>query len=368
MKRGIERPFHLRAPASVVILLAWLSASGAAAADEIGAAFRRVTGSVVVVHTFERRPVPVESEEGITTQVSSSAGIGSGVLVSDDGLVATAAHVVQVADRIEVEFDDHRRVVAEVIGSSGVDDVAILKLSEPVHGVAPAHWGDSDRVMVGDPVFVVGAPYGLGHTLTAGRISARRPRGAGFPGSGGPQGELFQTDAAINRGNSGGPLFDEKGQLIGIVSFILSASGGFEGIGFAVTSNTVRAALISNRAVWTGMSGIIVSGDIAEALQLPQQAGYVIQQVARYSPAEAAGLRPGRIPATVAGHQILLGGDVILAVDGREVDGTTATNRWLLEYIGSRPAGAAVKLRVLRDGAQIDVLSYVPQTGSAPPR
>ena len=291
------------------------------------------------------------------TVTTTAAGLGSGVLVSEDGLVVTAAHVVDVADRVEVEFADQQRAVAEVIASSTLDDVALLQLNPPVHGVAPVKWGDSNKVEIGDAVFAVGAPYGLDHTLSSGRISGRRPRAALGPS--GPQGELFQTDAPINRGNSGGPLFDEKGQLIGIVSFIVSASGGFEGLGFAVTSNTVHRVLLENRAVWTGMSGVLVQGEVAAALQLPQSGGYVIQQVARYSPAEAAGLRPGHIPAVIDGQSLLLGGDVILAVDGTEVDGTPERGRAIFDSLARRPAGTPVKLHLLRNGLQQDVISYV---------
>jgi serine protease Do len=328
-------------------------------ADEISRTFKRVTGSVVVIHTFERRTDTIGSDGEVSS--TTAAGLGSGVLVSEDGLIATAAHVVQAADRVEVEFIDHQRIVAEVVASSGLDDVALLRLTLSPHGISPAQWGNSDSVEIGDPVFVIGAPYGLEHTLTAGRISGRRPRGGSELGPGSPQGELFQTDAAINRGNSGGPLFDEKGRLIGIVSFILSASGGFEGLGFAVTSNTVRRALIDNRAVWTGMTGVVLSGDLARALQLPQVGGYLVQQVARYSPAEAAGLKPGRIPAVIAGHALLLGGDIILSVDSIEVDGTPATSRRLFDHLAQRPAGSSVTLRVLRDGATQTVVSFVPR-------
>ena len=343
--------------AAAWIVVALLCVFDAAKADGLGQSFRRVTGAVVVLHTSERR-VAIAPSTGGAVMVTAE-GLGSGVLVSEDGLVVTAAHVVQVADRVEVEFIDHQRIVADVIGASALDDVALLKLTSPVHGIRPAKWGDSDKVEIGDPVFVVGAPYGLDHTLTSGRISGRRPRG--IFGASDPQGELLQTDAAINRGNSGGPLFDEKGQLIGIVSFILSESGGFEGLGFAVTSNTVHQVLIANRAVWTGMSGVLVSGEVASALQLPQPGGYVIQQVARYSPAERAGLKPGRIPAVIAGESLLLGGDIILAVDGTEVDGTVERSRVILDYLAQRPPGTSVKLRLLRDGSQQEIVSYAPR-------
>lgn len=341
--------------AAAAMAAALLGATNPTSADQLSKTFRQVTGAVVVVHTLERRTVPVENtRETVTT---TALGLGSGVLISDDGLVLTAAHIVQAADRVAVEFMDQQPILADVIAASPLDDVALLKLAAPVHGIAPVKWGDSDKVEIGDPVFVVGAPYGLDHTLTSGRISGRRPRAP--LDSGGPQSELFQTDAAINRGNSGGPLFDENGQLIGIVSFILTASGGFEGLGFAVTSNTVHRVLIANRAVWTGISGLLVSGEIAAALQLPQPGGYVIQQVARSSPAEAAGLRPGHISAVINGQSLLLGGDIILAVDGKEVDGTPERARMIFDYLGQLPSGRAVKLRLLRSGAQSEIV-YVP--------
>ena len=342
---------------AVIVVAALLWTGPPALADELSKTFKRVTSAVVVVHTVERRAVPLEAGEGIAR--TTYAGLGSGVLVSDDGLIVTAAHVVQSADQVEVEFIDHQRIVADIVGSSTADDVALLHLTLPVHGIAPAKWANSDAVEVGDPVFVVGAPYGLDHTLTAGRISGRRPRGGENPGLTGPQGDLFLTDAAINRGNSGGPVFDATGNVVGIVSFILSASGGFEGLGFAVPSNTVRHVLIDNRAVWTGMAGVLLSGNVARALQLPQDAGYLIQQVARYSPAEAAGLRPGRIPAVIGGQSLLLGGDIVLSVDLMLVDATESTGRRILEYLAQRPAGTIVNLRVLRDGA-LETVSFVP--------
>jgi S1-C subfamily serine protease len=326
-------------------------------ADEVSRTFKRVTNTVVVVHTVERRTVPRESGEGVAK--TTYAGLGSGVLVSDDGLIVTAAHVVQSADEVEVEFIDHQRIVADIVGSSIFDDVALLRLAQPVHGIAPAKWANSDVVEVGDPVFVIGAPYGLDHTLTSGRISGRRPRGGTNLGPGSPQGEIFLTDAAFNRGNSGGPVFDSNGNVVGIVSSILSVSGGFEGLGFAVPSNTVRRVLIEKRAIWTGMAGVLLSGDLARALQLPQEAGYLVEQVARYSPAEAAGLRSGRIPAVIDGQSLLLGGDIVLAVDAIPVDAAIATGQKIFDYLGQRPAGTIVKLRILRDGA-IEAVSFIP--------
>src|SRR5262249_16951327 len=157
-------------------------------------------------------------------------GLASGVLISGDGKVLTAAHVVQAVDQVFVEFIDGQLVTACVISSAPAADVALLQLDSVPPGVAPAQLGDSDKVEVGDEVFVVGAPYGLSYTLSVGHIGGRAaPKGSLASLS---AGEFLQTDAPINSGNSGSPMFNRQGEVVGIVSNIMSRSGGFEGIGF----------------------------------------------------------------------------------------------------------------------------------------
>jgi serine protease Do len=163
--------------------------------------------------------------------------------------------------------------------------------------------------------------------------------------------EFFQTDAAINPGNSGGPMFNMAGEVVGIASHNITKSGGFEGLGFVVTINMARRLLIEQRSFWSGMSGLIVSGQVARALNLPQPAGLMVQQVAADSPAARMDLRPGVIPASIEGKSFLLGGDIILAVQEREIG--TETYEALQARLRSLPRGSTISVLVLRDGRSV---------------
>lgn len=165
--------------------------------------------------------------------------------------------------------------------------------------------------------------------------------------------ETFQTDAAINQGNSGGPMFNQRGEVIGIVSYIRSKSGGSDGLGFAVTSNAAVSALYEHRMAWSGMSGIVLAGDLAVAMNVPQTSGYLIQQVASNSPAARIGLRPSRIPARIGGQDILIGGDIILALEGVEISPDMMSV--FHEKTADRKPGAFVTLRVLRAGQIVEL-------------
>ena len=168
--------------------------------------------------------------------------IGSGVLISPDGKVATAAHVVQTMEDITVEFLGEEPVAARVIASEQWADISIVQVSVVPRGATVSKLADSDSVSVGDPVFVVGAPYGLSYSLSDGIVSARWAPDTVTKDF--PLAEFFQTTAVINTGNSGGPMFNRAGELIGIVSHNITKSGGSEGLGFVVTSNTVRSLLV----------------------------------------------------------------------------------------------------------------------------
>ena len=306
--------------------------------------FERANPSVVVLYTIEREIAP-QTELGEV----ALPGLGSGFIVDDEGHVMTAAHVVQTADLVQVEFLDGTKVTAGVVASDPVKDVALLKLDRVPEGLQPAKLGDSEKVRVGDEIFVIGAPYGLSHTLTVGHISARH-RSDSEP-TGMVRAETFQTDAAINRGNSGGPMFNRKGEVIGIVSYIHSQSGGSDGLGFAVTSNAAVNALFDERMAWSGMSGTIVTGILAKALNVPQASGYMIQKVASRSPAARLGLVPSRIPANIAGQRLLIGGDIILEIDDVEI--TPGVMADLRHKLPQMPPGSIIRLKVLRAGKVI---------------
>lgn len=273
------------------------------------------------------------------------------MLIDDEGHILTAAHVVQTADLVEVEFTDGTKTTAAIIVSDPDKDVALLKLDRIPHGIKPAKLGDSDKVHVGDEIFVIGAPYGFTHTLTVGHISARRPSSADTMGR--VEAETFQTDAAINKGNSGGPMFNRRGEVIGVVSHILSQSGGSDGLGFAVTSNAAATALFEERMAWTGMSGIVLTGELAAAMNIPQSSGYLVQKVAANSPAARIGLRPSKIHAQIDGRNLLIGGDIILSLDGIEI------SSGMMDEFHQKKAkmkhGALVSLRVLRSGNVVEI-------------
>jgi serine protease Do len=293
----------------IVITLAgcWPSVSAAENARSLREVFKQVDPSVVVVETNSHRVVT-----GPRMQLATLPGLGSGVLISEDGKVMTAAHVVQTADEIKVQFKNGAVSTATVLMSDAAADVALLQLAQVPAGAVVARLGDSDETEVGDEVFVVGAPLGMSHTLTVGHISARRILNTMFGDM--SRSEFFQTDAAINQGNSGGPMFNLEGQLVGVVSHIMSKSGGSEGLGFAVTSNLARRLLLHQNQFWSGVETVMLSGDLARVFNLPQNAGLLVQRVASNSPAAQLGLKPGTMAAVIEGDPMIVGGDIVLEV------------------------------------------------------
>ena len=292
----------------VLNLLAFSAISITTNAQQLRDAFRRVSQSVVIVRT-KRVEVPPSPDE----PMSIVDGLGSGVLISNDGRVLTAAHVVQTADVASVEFANGEQIAARVIGSDVRTDVALLQLKQMPKGIAPAPLGDSDKVEVGDEIFVIGAPYGISQTLSVGHLSGRRRLNTDNGSA--TSVEFLQTDAAINTGNSGGPMFDTDGNVIGIVSSIMSHSGGSEGLAFATAANTAKRLLLDQKPFWSGIDGLMVTGTLARALNLPQAAGVLVQHIGDGSIGSHLGINQGTLRVTIQGTDILLGGDVILSVN-----------------------------------------------------
>jgi serine protease Do len=261
-------------------------------------------------------------------------GLGSGVIVTADGYVLTNHHVIDGAQQIEVELQGSRTITAQLVGSDPPSDLAVLKLSEG--GLSPLLLADSDKVQVGDIVLAIGNPLGIGQTVTLGIISAKGRR-TGL--SNGSFEDFLQTDAPINRGNSGGALIDGNGELVGINSQILSPSGGSIGIGFAIPSNMAREVLdqiVKHGKVTRGHLGIVVqpvTGDIAANLYLSNAKGVIVSQVQAGSAAERAGLKRG---------------DVILALNGELVSDPNSFRN----DIAGTPPGRTVTLRVWREGSE----------------
>jgi S1-C subfamily serine protease len=250
---------------------------------------------------------------------------GSGFLIDTEGHVVTNSHVVEGAEEVEVTLGpSDSSYDAEVVGTDPATDVALLDVDAPADELHPLALGDSSRVEVGEPVVAIGNPFGLERTVTAGIVSAlqrqiQAPNGFAIS-------HVIQTDAAINPGNSGGPLIDASGRVIGINSQIQTGgSNGNVGIGFAVPINTARDVVRQLRDdgevehAYLGISGGGITTDLAEALKLPVDSGVLVDEVVEGGPADEAGIRGGSTSATIEGASIKVGGDVIVAIDGRGV-------------------------------------------------
>jgi serine protease Do len=323
----------------VLILGGWTESKG----QQLRDAFRKVDQAVVIIRTEEKELAPFP-QGGMV----SSNGLGSGVLISNDGRILTAAHLVEAANATMVEFSDGELIPARVLGAVRNADVALLQLEHAPARIVVAPLGDSDKMEVGDEVFVVGAPYGLRHTLTAGHISARHSPDNRISDT--SMTEFLQTDAAINQGNSGGPMFNVNGEVIGIVTNILSKSGGSEGLGFAATAKMARQLLLDQKPFWSGVEGFLLTGDLAKALNVPQPAGLLVQRVADGSPASRAGILAGSMRANIAGEDLLLGGDIVLEVNGLPYEESNESYSRIYASLTKLKVGDSIVIKVFRQG------------------
>ena len=263
--------------------------------------------------------------------------LGSGVIISPDGYILTANHVVAGADEIKVAIDgDKNEYTAKVIGADPPTDVAVLKIDAT--GLPAVTLADSDQLEVGDVVLAIGNPFGVGQTVTMGIISGLGRHGYGINGVGGYE-DFIQTDAAINPGNSGGALVDTEGRLVGINTWIATQSGGSEGVGFAVPVNMARRVmenLISGGKVTRGFLGVSlqdIDADLAKQFNLPDQNGALVDDVLPDTPAEKAGLKSG---------------DVIVAFNGKAISDVNS----LQLLVSEADPGSAATLKLIRSGRE----------------
>ncbi len=293
-------------------------------------------------YDFFMDPVPVE-------------GAGSGFVIDPRGYILTNYHVVAGAQTIEVVLGDQRHYPAKFIGADQRNDVALVKIEPKGKQLTALPLGDSSTLQVGQKVLAIGDPFGFQSTLTTGVVSALgrtvQTSQTTFID------EAIQTDASINRGNSGGPLINTHGEVIGINSAIYTPSGTTAGIGFAIPINTAK--LIANdlmtegkvRRAYLGVQTVPVGGWLAEALDLPVQDGLLVEQTTKGSPAAAAGIRGGDRVAEAGMRRIVIGGDVIVALDGQKV-----ANQFDMNVLLNRKRpGDTVTLTVYRGAKKVDV-------------
>jgi 2-alkenal reductase len=316
----------------------------------------RVAGVVTIVSAF-----------GDPASPAASVGQGSGFAVSADGVVRTSAHVITTAAAggstrartVYVEFRDGDRVAASIVGADLYDDVGVLRVDPRLHPVVPVPLGDSSALVVGQPVAAIGSPFGNADSLSVGVVSAVR-RAIPSLTTRYDLIDAIQTDAPINHGNSGGPLFDARGRVIGINAQIRSSgtSSGFEGVGFAVPIDSARRSLdelLRSGKVeyaYLGISAATLTPGAAVAAGYSVHSGAIVESVLPGSPAAAAGLRSGSGSKLVAGLEVRLGADVVVAIDGRAVE----TSEDLVREVAERLVpGEVAHFSVVRAGNRISV-------------
>jgi len=271
--------------------------------------------------------------DGQMPSFPSPRGQGTGVIVDENGTIATNNHVVSGAERIQVKLQDGRTLSAELVGADPDTDLAILRVH--ADGLTAARLGDSDALEPGDWVMAVGNPFGLDHTVTVGVVSAKGRTGVGVA----TYEDFIQTDAAINPGNSGGPLVNLDGEVVGINTAIRTSNGGSDGISFAIPSSTLKSVmpeLVSEGRVsrgWIGVSIQDVTPELAESFGADTHSGALVSQVIDGSPAAKAGLRSG---------------DIVLRVNDKDVKSATQ----LSTLVAGLNPGSEVELQVLRDGSR----------------
>jgi len=354
------------APAAFASPGATASASGGALTPE-QIYNREASGVVEITSTFP------SSGSDFFGQ-GSSTGVGSGFVVSKQGYIVTNAHVVsettqdafgnntgsrQQASKVTVTFkgtgSQNKTVSGKIVGIDTQSDVAVIKVDPSGLTLNPLPLGNSDNVVVGEPVVAIGNPLQLDFTLTSGIVSAIH-RDLNAP-SGGTIFNGIQTDAAINPGNSGGPLIDASGRVIGINESIASTTGGSQGLGFAVPINTAKSSfeqLVQTGHVaypWLGVQLENVTPDIAKALGVKVTQGALIGAVTPKGPAVKAGLRGGSRAVTIQGLQYTVGGDVITAMNGQKIDSSDT----LVQAVAGLKPGDVITLTINRDGKTMDI-------------
>jgi S1-C subfamily serine protease len=280
-------------------------------------------------------------------------GQGSGFVIDKEGHILTNYHVIADARQVEVTMHNRKKYKATVVGTDPAHDLAVI-LIKGAPGLVPAVLGDSRNLQVGQKVYAIGNPFGLAGTMTRGIVSSirpvREPNGATID-------EAIQTDAAINPGNSGGPLMNWHGEVIGINTMILSSVNQNAGIGFAIPINTAKAVLNDLmtlgrvRRPALGVRTIPISAELADEMGLPADYGLLIMQVTPGGSADQAGLRGGTEPARLGNIPIMLGGDLIVAIDGEKVEDEMD----LSQVMNNHRAGDTVKVTIYRNKKKLDV-------------
>lgn len=285
--------------------------------------------------------------------IQDGASQGSGFVYREDGYIITNYHVVSGNDEVQVTFTDGETYNAEVIGSDVYTDLAVLKVDKT--GLDPLEFADTDDVNVGQTAIAIGNPFGLESSMTQGIIS-QKGRSITIEGGFSIR-NVLQTDASINPGNSGGPLMNREGEVVGVNTAIETDTGTFSGVGFAIPSNTVERVaptMIEQGEYehpWIGVQGRDIDANIAEKMNLNESRGFLVLDVVEDSPAEHAGLQGSTEEVEINGNPALIGGDIIVEINDRDIRGIED----ILEYLALRTdVGETIAVTVIRDGNRVE--------------
>ncbi len=322
--------------------------------------YRRAAPGVVQVTSTTVVSIPADPFFGnpFQPQQERQQSLGSGFVVDKAGHIVTNFHVVDGAKQINVSFSNGASLKATVVGTDPSSDLAVLKIDASSRALTPLPLGNSDSVKVGDQVVAIGNPFGLDRTVTSGIISAIQ-RAITAP-NGYTIDHVIQTDASINHGNSGGPLLNGRGEVVGVNSQIETGSSGTSGnvgIGFAVPSNTVKTVIAQlireghiDRA-FIGISAVPITRDLARVFRLPVKQGLLVQSVQPGSGAAKAGLKAGTTPVVLAGESYNLGGDIIVAAGGTPIVSLDK----LRDVVAAKKPGDKLSLGIYRGGKKTNL-------------
>ena len=329
--------------------------------QQVSSVFEETSPSVVNITTIildrdeQMRPLPPQ------------VGTGSGFIVDKEGHIVTNNHVVAGATEVQVTWPNGQTVSAEVVGTDPSADLAVLKIDISVSDEMIASLGDSDTLRVGNLAVAIGSPFGFQQTLTVGVVSALGRSLQAQDGYGTEIREVIQTDAAINPGSSGGPLFDSNGDVIGVTTAIFTLGGGFEGIGFAIPINTVKEVmpdLIGQGFVLRpslGVAGIALNPGRSQFLGLPVEQGILIQKVRPGSAGDHAGLKAGINSVETPIGPVVVDGDILVEVEGQPIDSMATLN----DVIREHQVADEVEVVIIRDGQRLTVVAIIGQLTTA---
>lgn len=318
---------------------------------DITSIFDRASPAVVYIYATSINPYRT------TDRVEHA--VGSGFIFDASGLILTNSHLAFSRQSLIVRLEDETALPAELVGADPIFDIAVLRIPKPENRTLPTlALGDSDTVHVGAEAIAIGNPLGLDQSLTRGTVSAiNRILPTTFSSL---QEPLIQIDTPVNPGNSGGPLLNQCGEVVGITTAVMA---GAQNIGFAIPTNLVKAflpLLISQGRVirpWLGFHGQAIDTDLQKLLRIPLATGLLVEVVEPGSPAEKAGLRGGELELTIAGHEFLMGGDIITRINGTEMNSQDN----IVEALGGVRVGSSISLTVFREGNTLELTYILPE-------